>query len=205
MSETWLPNEMRLINSVEIFQLKPFIMKKAEGYLWAIRDAMIPELTSGIYPEGTDLINGQLVRGENHKGFPFLSLDMPQFFTKKTYFTYRTLFWWGHYLGFALILKGENLPQIINKLKTNKARPEWSDIYLACAPTPWEWELSDDNFKKVSQMSDSEIQTIIYSIEYIKLCRFYPTGDGSFASLDWSSAAVDSYRTIISVVSEKWK
>ncbi len=205
MNETWLPNEIRLINSVEIFQLKPSIMKKAEGYLWDIRDAMIPELSSGIFPEGTDLVKGQLVRGENHKGFPFLSLDMPQFFTKTTYFTYRTLFWWGHYLGFALILKGESLPQIIDSLMVNKARPEWSDIYLACAPTPWEWERSDDNFKKISQTPNSEIQAIIHSIQYVKLCRFYPTEDSSFTNLDWSAAALDSYRAIINAVTEKWK
>ena len=76
-------------------------------------------------------------------------------------FTYRTLFWWGHYLGFSLILKGDDLPQHMDKLVANKDNPAWSDVYLATAPTPWEWSWTDENFKKILTTSNAELQNLI--------------------------------------------
>ncbi|MFQ5443447.1 MAG: hypothetical protein ACE5EK_02400, partial [Nitrospinales bacterium] len=107
--EFWSQHEIKMINETEVFLHKPSIMKNAERQLNRLKDSMVEKLAKweGRYPEGTDLIKGQLARGENHMGFPFLSMDIPQKFSKTEMFTFRTLFWWGHYLGFALILKGE--------------------------------------------------------------------------------------------------
>ena len=107
-STHWSRDEWDLINVTEIFRRKPAILKKVESYLEELRTALADELKTHpkSYPPDTDLTKGQIARGENHKGFPFLSLDLPQKFSKTEFFTYRTLFWWGHYLGFSLILKG---------------------------------------------------------------------------------------------------
>ncbi|MBI4382423.1 MAG: hypothetical protein HY579_00135 [Nitrospinae bacterium] len=190
----WSANEMRLLRMTELFQLKPAIMKKAESYLDELKNALALELTQGTYPPGAELTNGRLTRGENNKGFPFLSLDIPQLFTKTEYFTFRALFWWGHYLGFSLILKGKKLPEQTANLLANQKQAVCRDIYLSCAPTPWEWERTEDNFKNLYDTPGGEIRGIVESVQYLKLCRFYPFDEPGFDALEWAPLGVQTFR-----------
>ena len=107
----WSEKELRLVNHVEVFQNKPTILKKVEQRLITLQKALAQEvnLISANLPSGIDLVKNQIARGENHNGFPYLSLDYPQNFSKKEMLTMRTLFWWGHYLGISFILKVEKL------------------------------------------------------------------------------------------------
>ncbi len=194
----WSSHEIELLNHVEVFLQKPGIMKKAEQYLNALGDEIIRDLTHSkvSFPPNTKLEKVQLTRGENHKGFPYLSLDIPQMFTKTEMFTYRTLFWWGHYLGFSLILKGKDLPRYMDNLLKEKDNPQLENVYLATAPTPWEWSLTDQNFTRICETSREELQKIIKTIEYVKLVRFYPVNDASFSELDWVTAGVSAWRDL---------
>jgi hypothetical protein len=201
---SWTSHEMKMLNHVEVFLSKPAIMKKAEGYLNALGDEMMRELTRSEipFPAGTKLNKVQLARGENNNGFPYLSLDIPQMFTKTEMFTSRTLFWWGHYLGFSLILKGELLPRYARKLIENKNNLAWDDVYLATAPTPWEWTRSDDNFIEVNGASDGELEKIIERVEYIKVIRFFPMSDPSFPSIDWVAEGITAWRDLSSLAED---
>jgi hypothetical protein len=203
-NSNWTAHEMEMLNHVEVFLHKPAIMKKGERFLNALGEGMIQELTRSkiSFPSGTKQDKTQLARGENNKGFPFLSLDIPQMFSKTEMFTYRTLFWWGHYLGFSLILKGDSLPRYAGKLIANKNNPAWSNVYLATTPTPWEWSWTDENFKRISDTPDTELQNIIENIEYIKVMRFYPMSDPSFASLDWLAEGVTAWKDLSSLAEE---
>ncbi len=187
-----------MLNHVEVFLHKPGIMKKGEDLLNALGEGIMDELTRSKvpFPPGTKLDKPQLARGENNKGFPFLSLDVPQMFTKTEMFTFRTLFWWGHYLGFSLILKGELLPRYTDKLIENMSDPAWSDVYLASTPTAWEWSLTDSNFKRVSESSGEELKKTIQSIDHIKVMRFFPMNGSGFSSLDWTAQGISAWKDL---------
>jgi len=197
----WSPLEIKLLNTVDIFLHKPAIMKKVEGNLTALKQEIIKTLSQSPHPcpPNSDITKGQIVRGENHKGFPFMSLDMPQMFSKSEMFTYRTLFWWGHDLIFSLILKQQNQTKLIEKLVGLKNHPEWKDIQLALAPTPWEWGKDKNNFITLSESSAMEIKSSINSIQYIKLCRFYSLTTPEFQKLNWTSAGLASWKTLSTV------
>ena len=184
ISADWSPFEVKLLNTVDIFLHKPAIMKKAEANLTALKQEVIKTLSQAPHPcpPESDIVKGQIVRGENLKGFPFISLDMPQMFSKSQMFTYRTLFWWGHNLIFSLILKQDNQDPLIEKLIQLKEHPEWEDIQLAIAPTPWEWEKDMKNFIPLFGASEIKIRDTINSVKYIKLCRFYSLAAQSFPS-----------------------
>lgn len=200
-NSNWTSHEIEMLNHVEVFIHKPAIMKKGERFLNAFSEGMIQELAGNkiAFPPGTKLDKSQLARGENNNGFPFLSLDIPQMFSKTEMFTFRTLFWWGHYLGFSLILKGDHLTRYTQGLITNKARLREADVYLAITNTPWEWSLNDRNFLKINTASDGEIREIIQTIEYIKIIRFYPMSDSSFKSLDWVEAGIAAWKDLSSI------
>lgn len=200
----WSHHEWDLIRVTEIFRHKPSILKKAEGYLEELRSSLAVELKAHPkpYPPETDLTKGQIARGENHKGFPFLSLDLPQKFSKTEFFTFRTLFWWGHYLGFSLILKSPNLDPYINRLKKSRQDAACETIYLSQHTSPWEWEFSENNFIKVSELSENEIQEIAERLQYLKLIRIFPVTEESFPELNWEQAGIQSFRDLVHLVLE---
>ncbi len=198
----WSQNELKLINEVDVFLHKPTIMKNVETRLLQLKESLAAHLAENprSYPPGTDLVKGQIVRGENHKGFPFLSLDIPQNFSKTEFFTYRTLFWWGHYLAFSLLLKGSRIPDYLKCLLKTRQQPGSEGIFVARNTSPWEWEWSEENYAPVNQISEEEIQAVVNGIGYIKLVRFFPLAEPSFPSLDWAATGVQTYRELIALV-----
>ena len=204
ISADWSPVEVKLLNTVDVFLHKPAIMKKAEANLTALKQVVIKTLSQEPHtcPPESDIVKGQIVRGENHKGFPFISLDMPQMFSKSQMFTYRTLFWWGHDLIFSLILKQENQAPLIEKLIQLKEHPEWENIQLAIAPTPWEWEKGMNNFIPLFGTSDIKIRDTINSVKYIKICRFYSLASSEFPKLNWADAGLATWKTLSSVCAD---
>ena len=203
-SANWSSLEVKLLNTVDIFLHKPTIMKKAEANLTALKLEIIKTLSqeSNPCPAEADILKGQIVRGENHNGFPFVSLDMPQMFSKNKMFTYRTLFWWGHYLIFSLIIKEENQGSLIEKLVYFKEHPEWKDIQLAISPTPWEWMKNKNNFLLLSEISESEIRNIISSIQYIKLCRFFALSSPEFQNFNWVDNGLATWETLSKIYTD---
>ena len=195
-SPNWSPLEIKLFNTVDIFLHKPAIIKKAEINLLKLKQEIVEELSRSPHPcpPEADIIKGQIVRGENNKGFPFISLDMPQMFSKTQMFTYRTLFWWGHDLIFSLILKQTDQTPLIKKLIQLKEYPEWSGIQLATAPSPWEWEKGSNNFIPLSEASEKDIRETIGSVQYIKLCRFHPLSDPAFPDLNWAVTGLTTWK-----------
>jgi hypothetical protein len=195
-SEDWRSKDLEMISHVEVFQNKPAILKKVESRLTKLKEAMALELLTCVaqLPKGTNIEKGQIARGENHNGFPFLSLDIPQNFSKTEMYTYRTLFWWGHYLGFSLILKGEKLKTYFQRLAENCSEPTFKNIYLSQATTPWEWHLGQQYFIPVSdQQAWAEKSGFL---NYMKIMRFYSIDDASFKELDWTQVGVKFWRDI---------
>ena len=195
-SQDWCAKALEFINHIEVFQHKPAILKKVENRLIKLKEAMVEELVSCApqLPPGTVIEKGQIARGENNNGFPFLSLDIPQNFSKTTMFTYRILFWWGHYLGFSLILKGDKLKTYFQLLSAVRYEPALQNVFLSLSPTPWEWRLTDEFFTPVSNLSKQEWSDKINLLDHMKIVRVYSVASGSFKELDWTQAGINFWR-----------
>ena len=198
-SEDWRPKDLEMISHVEVFQNKPAILKKVESRLTKLKEAMALELLPCVaqLPKGTNIEKGQIARGENHNGFPFLSLDIPQNFSKTEMYTYRTLFWWGHYLGFSLILKGDKLKTYFQRLAENCSEPTFQNVYLSQAATPWEWRLGQQYFIPVSDQQAWADKSNL--LDHMKIMRFHSINDTSFKELDWTEAGVKFWRDMTPV------
>ena len=198
-SSAWSEKELRLVNHIEVFQNKPTILKKVEQRLITLQKALAQEvnLISANLPSGIDLVKNQIARGENHNGFPYLSLDYPQNFSKTEMFTMRTLFWWGHYLGFSLILKGKKLSIYLERLIENRHKKSYKDIYISIAPDPWEWEIIDENFLLASQLETEGLQKIILPLGYLKIIRVFPVKNKNFKDLDWPQEGVQFWTDLV--------
>ncbi len=201
LEDSWEAKEFETLQNTELFQIKPQILKKAEHRLNALRDAIVLELDAykGLIPEEADIIEGHLVRGENLNGFPFRSLDMPQMFSKTEMFTFRVLFWWGHYLGFSLILKGHRLNEFAENLIQNKSIVSCNETYLSFVPTPWEWE--QEKFFRIPECSEEKLRSLVKENDYLKLIRIHSVQDDSFKNLDWVKEGLDSLKSHFEIIS----
>ena len=201
----WSEKELRLVKHVELFECKPTILKKAENRFLALQRGLEKEIIplSPNLPKSLDLVKNQIARGENHNGFPFLSLDYPQNFSKTEMFTMRTLFWWGHYLGYSLILKGERLAIYSERLSENCKTEPFQDIFVCLAPNPWEWELNEKNYSLVSKVNAGEFQKTILELGYLKLMRVVTVTDEKFMSLNWTQTGVQFWKDLAPVIMDK--
>src|SRR6476660_4254819 len=50
-------------------------------------------------------VGHKVTRGENHQLMPYLVLDLPRIQHPSFDLLTRTLFWWGHYFSFNLIIR----------------------------------------------------------------------------------------------------
>tara|TARA_B100001123_G_scaffold327881_1_gene368872 strand:- start:565 stop:1203 length:639 start_codon:yes stop_codon:yes gene_type:complete len=198
-SSAWSEKELRLVNHVEVFLTKPDILKKVEHRLITLQKALEQETNriSADLPSELDLVKNQIARGENHNGFPYISLDYPQNFSKTEMFTMRTLFWWGHYLGFSLILKGKKLSIYLERLIENRHEKAYKNLHVSLAPDPWEWEITGENFLLVSQLETEDLKKIFVPLGYLKIIRVFPFKNQNFKNLDWSQAGVQFWKDLI--------
>jgi hypothetical protein len=197
----WLEKELSLVRHIEVFQNKPTILKKAENRLISLQKALAKEISliSDSLPDGIDLYKNQIVRGENHNGFPFISLDYPQNFSKTEMFTLRTLFWWGHYLGFSLILKGKRLESYLDNLLENRNAESFKNIYVSLAPDPWEWKINKTNYSLIDQISPDGLRKTILELDYLKIIRLYPVEDEKFMTLNWTQSGLQFWKDLTPV------
>ena len=141
------------------------------------------------------------MRGENHKGFPFISLDMPQMFSKTQMFTYRTLFWWGHDLIFSLILKqNKPVPLIANKLILAK-RPSRMGRY-SIGNRAYSLGVGERNqiiLSPFQKLTEKDIRETIETVQYIKLCRFHSLSDPKFPELNWANTGLATWKILSKV------
>ncbi|MBC8296333.1 MAG: hypothetical protein H8E55_11110 [Pelagibacterales bacterium] len=193
---SWAEKELRLINHIEVFQNKPAILKKVESRLIALQKSLEEEINPATLPQGVDLTRNQIARGENHNGFPYLSLDYPQNFSKTEMFTMRTLFWWGHYLGISLILKGKNLENYVSRLLENQNTEAFKDIYVSLAPNPFEWEINETNFSLIHQSNAKELKKTITALDYLKIIRVYPVTNEKFMTLNWTQVGIQFWKDL---------
>jgi hypothetical protein len=197
----WLEKELSLIRHVDVFQNKPTILKKAENRLIDLQKALVKEipLIADSLPDGLDLFKNQIVRGENHNGFPFISLDYPQNFSKTEMFTQRTLFWWGHYLGFSLILKGKRLESYLENLLENRNVESFKNFYVSLSPDPWEWEINKTNYSLIDQISPDGLRKTILDLDYLKVIRVYPVEEEKFTTLNWTQSGLQFWKDLTPV------
>ena len=105
------PEESTLITDDKFFRAKARIMSKVRGMLDTLYAGLLEELRGVdlIAPHGFNPLAHQFVKGEHLEDFPYQYLDYFKHFDEDNKFTFRSLFWWGHYYVFALILEGERL------------------------------------------------------------------------------------------------
>lgn len=121
------------------------------------------------FPKGTLLKSGKISHGENYKGLPYIVLDYPRLFTKKSTFAYRSMIWWGNYFSTTLHLSGEAKDFFAPRLLSNFNALKSQDFYICINSDPWKHHFEPDNYQHISEISIEAFESQLQELDFIKL------------------------------------
>jgi hypothetical protein len=199
----WLnEKELRLVGDRDFFRAKAVITEKVKAMLIELRQRLTAELDPARYvaPEGVDWTTGQLVKGEHLDDFPYLYLDLPKFFSNEDKFAYRTLFWWGHHVVFALILEGRHLDRYKQRLMDHYGALANRGLYLLMTPTPWEWRRAPEAVIELTTANEAAVAEALGQRSFLKLHRFVNFDDPAVANGTLVDAALATFRLLAPII-----
>ncbi len=156
---TFQDDELALLANPRFFEQKLQATEKLKRLMEDIRTALLEEIRPHelLAPIGTDFLKGQLAKGENYEGYPYVMLDFPKHFGKESIFTFRTLFWFGHALIFSVILAGKPLEDYRKKFALCYERLCEAKVQVGIGDV-WDWrerasrQLSQENKGELLQL-----------------------------------------------------
>lgn len=171
--ENLSPQELKILSEQSFYDLKNSATDKIYGVLEAVRLSLKEELTPQKYlaPDGVDFQLGQLARGENLKGYPYVFLDYPKFFTKQAMFSFRTQVWFGHHVVFSAFFTGPFFNEYVTNFKNHYKSLAGKDLWISSNKL-WAWEKK--NYIELTLESEHSAICSIEANEFLKLARFFP-------------------------------
>ncbi|MBC8173108.1 MAG: hypothetical protein H7X71_04305 [Chitinophagales bacterium] len=163
--------EKQLLYDTEIFLLK----RSATEKLYSVFGNMVTALKDTAihkqfpFPAGIDSTTGKISKGENYLGYPYVVLDFPKLFGKENIFCYRSMFWFGHYFSFSLLLGGHALKHFEEAFFRNSSAFNGHEIYFSVFKDPWGHAVSDPYYVLIDTLKKDKIIQHIEENNYLKL------------------------------------
>ncbi len=161
--------ELLILQDTDFLLTKATVLEKINELLGQTRKELKESVENSnfSFPNGIDLLNGKISKGENYKNLPYMVLDYPALFTTKTVFAYRTMFWWGNFFSATLHLEGMELNYYRNSTINNFDNLLNKNIYIGIGETPWQYHYEDDNY---ILLNDSH-RDFITNCKFLKLSK----------------------------------
>ncbi|HJU03514.1 MAG TPA: hypothetical protein VJ692_00075, partial [Nitrospiraceae bacterium] len=143
----------------------------------------------------------QFVKGEHLEECPYQYLDYPKHFEGDEKLTFRSLFWWGHHMVFALILEGPGLLRYKQNLINRYHLVAGRSLDLSLSPTPWEWKHGEGYTMPLTHDRKSQVSAVLSGRRFFKLARFVPYEDRSISEGRLVDIGRDTLRSMLPVLS----
>ena len=201
---SFTPHEIARLADTEFFKAKTHISAKIRRTLEQLHQMFQAELADQdlLAPEGFNPEAVQFVKGEHLEDFPYQYLDFPRFYTREEKFSFRSLFWWGHYVAFALILEGSLIRQYKHNLINRYSILSDKQICLCLSPSLWEWKAGAGYTLELTHNRKSEVAAVLANRSFFKLARFIPMTDPLIQTGEIVSEGQSVFRAMLSIVAE---
>ena len=196
-------DEITLLADAQFFRKKAEITAKIRGQLEATHEALKIELSraSLLTPPQFDAASMQLVKGEHLEDFPYQYLDYPKQFQGPEKCTFRTLFWWGHYVACAWLLEGHLMKQYKSRLFDRFHTVAGHGLELSLAPTLWEWKRGEGYTLPITHDRKAQIAAVLAERRFMKIGRFVTFDDARIREGDLAGVGRDAFRASLPIVS----
>lgn len=158
-----------------------------------------------LLPQGFDSANFQFVKGEHLLNFPYRYLDFPKHFKNKEMLTFRTLFWWGHFFVFSLMLEGEFLAQYKRNLLTHYGSFSNQEFFILMTETPWEWRMESKYLLEIRTDNQEEVRKALASRTFLKVHRYLKFEESAVRKRKVVEEALKTFRLLRSLLRDESK
>jgi len=203
ISSTMLTNdEMALVSDTQFFRKKAAISAKVRSQLEATHQALKDELAGVplVVPPGFDPEAYQLVKGEHLEKFPYQYLDFPRCFDGRNKCTFRTLFWWGHHVAWALLLEGDEIRRYKKHFVDRFHQLAGNDLELSLAPTLWEWNRGEGYTLPVTHDRKARLAAVLAERSFLKVIRCVPLTDSRIQAGQMPQLSRDTIRAMLPLI-----
>ncbi|GJL54791.1 MAG: hypothetical protein NPIRA02_19230 [Nitrospirales bacterium] len=142
----------------------------------------------------------QFVKGEHLEDFPYQYLDFPRYYTREEKFAFRTLFWWGHHVAFALILEGPNIRRYKENMINHYADICEHDVCLCLSSSLWEWKHGAGYTMELTRDRKSQTAAVLANRSWVKVARFIPMNDPRIQAGHVADIGEETFRTILPII-----
>ena len=201
---TFTPQEIDRLTDTNFFVDKATISMKIRQHLEQLHETYQRELTQHhlIVPDQFPPDAFQLVKGEHLENFPYQYLDYPRFYTREIKFAFRTLFWWGHHIIFALILEGGHIRRYKENLINRFSEIADREVCLCLDKSLWEWKKGPGYTLELTRERKPEVAAVLANRPFFKLALFIPFNDPVFLSGNISQKGQQALRAMLPVITE---
>lgn len=170
-------DELKIIHDTDFLLTKARVLDKIRIRFSEIQINLKQQIKK-LPPDMIFTSPGKISRGENYRQLPYLVLDYPACFSGNNIFTFRTMFWWGHFYSTTLHLQGSYLHQLKSNIEKNQAILAKKNVYISTGETPWEYHFESHNY----QLFTPETSIKFDRVDFLKLSQKFPLN--SYQTLD---------------------
>ena len=199
---SFTPDEIARVSDTKFFRAKRQISEKVRQSLEQLHSAFELELMGRtlLTPNGFDPKSVQFVKGEHLEDFPYQYLDFPRHYTREDKFSFRSLFWWGHHMVFALILEGSNLRQYKQNLMNRYPSLADQEICLCLSPSLWEWKAGPGYTLELTQNRKPEVAAVLANRLSFKVAHFVPMTHPDIQTGEFVRVGREKFRSMLSII-----
>lgn len=125
-----------------------------------------PEHLNFKFPPQCDHTTGKITKGENYLGLPYIILDFPRLFDGANIFTFRTMFWWGNFFSFTLLLQQKSFDRYKTEISKNIKKLDNQSVYICINESQWHHHFESDNYIKFE-----EVNLPVAELPFFKISR----------------------------------
>jgi len=196
------PEEADCVADTDFFRTKAQISFKIRRILEELHGRIKSELVGHelIAPPSFNPDAVQFVKGEHLEDFPYQYLDFPRHYTREEKFAFRSLFWWGHHMVFALILEGSNIRRYKENIMNRFTDIAGNQICLCLSSSLWEWKAGPGYTMELTHDRKSQTAAVLANRSFVKLARFIPMTDPIVQSGLLVQTGQEVFRTMLPVI-----
>jgi hypothetical protein len=199
---SFTPDEVARFADTDFFRAKGQISAKIRQSLEQLHRVIQSELGGRnlLAPKGYVPESVQFVKGENLEDFPYQYLDFPRHYTREDKFSFRSLFWWGHHVVFALILEGSYIRQYKQNVINRYPMLADQGICLCLSPSLWEWKAGPGYTLELTQDRKSEVAAVLANRSSFKIAHFVPMTNPLVQSGEFVPVGQEKFRAMLSII-----
>lgn len=165
--------ELQLVGDKEWILTKHIIIEKVCQLFGLLSVSMQQQVEENmdVLPICITKSNPKISKGENYKRLPYVMLDYPRHFTKKSTLAIRTFFWWGNFISINLHLSGECKEAAIPAIKANFASLQQKDYSICINAEPWQHYFEEDNFVPLNKYTEMEFTSMLQRQSFFKIAK----------------------------------